>query len=596
METLHFKRSKFAALILLIGLFSFGGRAEDLQAYCVIDVSGGHQATYFPVSFLPSPPDGGWSDDYKLTKIVLRKVVPTASGTNGRALLSPYYLGLFEVTQEQYRQVTGRTSLCYPGALRPLADVLWRDLRGDSCRFNWPSTTEVDGKSFFGVLRRKTGLKFDLPSVAQWGYASGVDVNGKKTAVQESNDVLLKSVRCRETAADGRGGFCTLTTVGSYRPNVRGFYDLIGNVAEWCLDDGVLSSPYEGGSGRAVCGGNWWQSIKSRCFEDSLVWYELADRPNKFGNNRHGARVCLSVADGMRPVFREHPYCVVDLTRGCEPSSTPLSFLDAAPPAGWGREYKTGKLLLRRIEPGVFKFQGRFDVEITRPFYIGVFEVTERQYEHVMGKRFSIATPIDDAAIQGVSWEMIRADPEATGSRVDDFDWPKSRNVFQGSFVGRLSRLAKRSFDLPTEAQWEYACKAGTTNKYNIGEDVGTELDLFPFVRYENNPAGGYGRAELHVGLLNSNRWGLYDMLGNVAEICRDRYSRLASIPMRKDPAGPLEWECPFNCMRVIRGGSVLRDAEHCTSNSRAPVLEHDEYPTDIGFRVVMELPEDGHD
>ena len=557
------------------------------DAYCVIDVVGGPMSAYYPVSFRGNPPAGGWSDDYKLSKIVLKKVVPVADGTNAVAS-APFYMGLFELTQSQYRLVTGRVSKSYRGETRPVADLLWSDLRGNSRIYDWPATNTVDEASFLGILRRKTGLNFDLPSVAQWCCAAEVELQEGRFILRGTDADILNCVQCYETRGAARGGYSTATTVGSFAPNGQGFFDMLGNVSEWCLDHRGAARFHEEESGRVACGGMWRHRLGD-LRSLALVNYR-PDRPDEFGENRFGARICLAEQGRVRPSFGEHPYCVIDLTRGMTPNSSALSFLDDVPEGGWGRAFKTDKLLLRRIEPGKFKFQGRFDVEITRPFYIGVFEVTARQFEHVTGVRFDADRPIDAVAVTGPSWWLVRCDPDAGGKAADAYDWPVSRKVFKDSFVGRLSCLTGRSFDLPTEAQWEYACKAGTSTKYSLGEEVENKRDLFPFVHYDCTPVWHYGGNDLYVGRLLPNRWGLYDMLGNVAEMCLDNASDPVEGVAPRDPLGPL-YDVKYDGCRVLRGGSVRNGAEKCTAESRSffPYFA-DEW--DVGFRVVMECPD----
>ena len=187
---------------------------------------------------------------------------------------------------------------------------------------------------------------------------------------------------------------------------------------------------------------------------------------------------------------------------------------------------------------------GEYDVTLTKPFYIGVFEVTQRQYELVVGKN-PAKHKGGTRPVEQVSWDMVRGDSKK-------FNWPDSCEVEPSSFIGRIrSRTGIVSFDLPTEAQWEYACRAGTTSNYNNGGDSDGDLKLFG--RYHDNQTdgkGGYSQTTT-VGSYLPNAWGLYDMYGNVSEWCLDRSGRLSNGGT--DPVGP-----STGAKRLRRGGSWI--------------------------------------
>jgi len=145
------------------------------------------------------------------------------------------------------------------------------------------------------------------------------------------------------------------------------------------------------------------------------------------------------------------------------------------------------------------------------------------------------------------------------------------------AFCQWLSEEEGVTSDLPTEAQWEYACRAGTTTLWQIGDDAKT----LPTYAWYGDPSDS-----IHpVGRLQSNPWGLYDMHGNVWELCQDWRSReyYANSP-RDDPTGASE-----GSGRVGRGGSWRRNERSCRTAFRywlAPDLRND----DLGFRVVRNL------
>ena len=131
---------------------------------------------------------------------------------------------------------------------------------------------QVDATSFMGKLRARTGLTFDLPTEAQWEYTcrAGTDSalnNGKNLTNTQTDSAVAEVARYGSNNNDGKGGYSQHTEVGSYRPNAWGFYDMHGNVAEWCLDwwtDNLSVSSVTDPVGRAtgtyrlVRGGCWY--------------------------------------------------------------------------------------------------------------------------------------------------------------------------------------------------------------------------------------------------------------------------------------------------------------------------------------------------
>lgn len=282
-------------------------------------------------------------------------------------------------------------------------------------------------------------------------------------------------------------------------------------------------------------------------------------------------------------------YCVVDLSGGICATNFPVSNLDSAPPEGWTDEYKTTKLVLRRIEAGSFKMKNRYDVTLTKPFYVGVFEVTQKQWELVMGTRpsyFKNDSYYASRPVEQVSYDMIRG--ESDGGK-----WPATKTVDAISFLGRLREKTGLDFDLPTEAQWEYACRAGTMTDYNNGTNYAySERDSSMDVvgRYSYN--GGRGgisssttsEGTAKVGSYVPNSWGLYDMHGNVREFCLDWYE-----------GGDTFADSDRDTCRVLRGGGWLSNAGWCTSTytyEQATIPSKAYYHN--GFRIVRTLDEDG--
>jgi formylglycine-generating enzyme required for sulfatase activity len=295
-------------------------------------------------------------------------------------------------------------------------------------------------------------------------------------------------------------------------------------------------------------------------------------------------------------------YMVVDLSAGSTASNYPVAYLSAVPAGGWSDDYKTILLVLRRIPAGTFMMGSPVNelgghgsevlhrVTLTRPFYIGVFEVTQRQWERVMGtwpSYFTNASCRDSRPVETVGYQAIRGSKEIAG-------WPANGKVDEESFMGRLRARTGKAFDLPTESQWEYTGRAGTTTALNSGKNV-TATDRCPNMsevgRYWQN--GGYSNSRgehssqngdasvgsATVGSYQPNAWGLYDFHGNVWEWCLDWYGIYPGTV--RDPVGPLSGK-----QRVFRGGSWHSNADTCR------IANCDFYPdfahNRLGFRAAI--------
>ena len=293
---------------------------------------------------------------------------------------------------------------------------------------------------------------------------------------------------------------------------------------------------------------------------------------------------------------------IIDLQGGVDTEHYPVSYRSTPPAYGWTDEYKTTKLVLRKIPAGTFMMGspadelGRWDdetqhqVTLTKDFYVGVFEVTQKQWERVMGSwpsTFYNASYRDARPVETVSYDDIRGSGAGAG-------WPANNAVDADSFLGRLRAKTGLALDLPTEAQWEYACRAGTTTALNSGKNLTDTWEcpnMAEVGRYWYNGGGGSswdgdtsgGTAK--VGSYLPNQWGLYDMHGNVWEWCLDWYQSELGSSAQTDP-----WGAAGGSNRVNRGGCWNYDARYCRSANRnrySPSLRY----FSLGFRLVRAVP-----
>lgn len=305
-------------------------------------------------------------------------------------------------------------------------------------------------------------------------------------------------------------------------------------------------------------------------------------------------------------------YMVIDVSGGSSATVYPVTYLHGAPEDGLNTdEYKGDKIALRLVPPGSFVMgsptsepgrnaarEVQHAVAITKPFYIGVFQVTQKQYENVMNETPSVNTG-NFRPVENVSYNTIRGTADTGTHR---YDWPWTNSVDGESFMGKLRAKCKEwdgaaytkdiagLFDLPTEAQWEYACRAGTTTPFNNGiacastSDLETQLNNLG--RYSKN--GGSSDKHADVGTYNApNNWGLYDMHGNVWEWCLDWFQeKVQDIKNPSlDPVGAAE-----GSNRVERGGAFGNGSSACRSSHRNN-LTPKTVADSVGFRLSRTLP-----
>jgi formylglycine-generating enzyme required for sulfatase activity len=200
------------------------------------------------------------------------------------------------------------------------------------------------------------------------------------------------------------------------------------------------------------------------------------------------------------------------------------------------------------IEPGRRDDETQHKVTISTPFYMQTTPVTQGQWQKVMGNTPSHFIRDANCPVEEVSWNDVQ------------------------EFIGRLNDMdGTRKYRLPTEAEWEYACRAGTTTRFSSGDE---ELKEAGWYNYNS------GSGTQPVGQRDPNAWGLYDMHGNVWEWIQDWWGAFSSDAVT-DPTGPSE-----GLYRVVRGGSWLDSAFHCRSAERS-----DHYPGNrysyVGFRLI---------
>ena len=453
-----------------------------------------------------------------------------------------FWMGRTEVTQAQWRAVMGTDPSSFTGDDLPVEQVSW-----DDCQ------------QFCTALSQLSGLAIRLPTEGEWEYACRA---GTATRFSFGDDMAdLGSYGWYANNSSAR-----THDVAGKLPNAWGLYDVHGNVWEFCSDR--YSDSYYGerpdpdtdpsgpasGIGRTVRGGAWGNNAGS-C-RSAYRWWFYAD----VRHYRAGIRV-VAETQGPTPTPTATPVVPTptDAATATEtpeppadtPTPTPTVTLDPTPTALPTLTIDLGggvTMDLVRIPAGSFVMgspesdsehqedeQPQRTVNISGDFWMGRTEVTQAQWRAVMGTDPSSFTG-DDLPVEQVSWDDCQ------------------------QFCTALSQLSGLAIRLPTEGEWEYACRAGTATRFSFGDDM---ADLGSYGWYANNSSA---RTHDVAGKL-PNAWGLYDVHGNVWEFCSDRYSDsyYGERPdPDTDPSGPAS-----GTGRTVRGGAWGNNAGSCRSAYR---------------------------
>ena len=247
---------------------------------------------------------------------------------------------------------------------------------------------------------------------------------------------------------------------------------------------------------------------------------------------------------------------------------------------GWADTYKTRYLVMRKVkagvaypcEPNAKSYPITGTMTPAKDYWIGVHQVTQEQYARVMGSDMSSSG--NEANPANVSWNTIRGGADIKAKITGESEVCFMQKLCENTGLG--------GFDLPTEAQWEIAARAGSKEEYGSYVDeygvvwAATKDDLTPIAWYKgnNNPDG-----TKVVGQLRPNLWGLYDTAGNVWEWCRDGWGDFS----RQDVETPSEGGSSGS--RVNRGGCYYFDADYCRPSFRFSYYA-DNANNYIGFRL----------
>jgi formylglycine-generating enzyme required for sulfatase activity/uncharacterized protein YjbI with pentapeptide repeats len=527
-------------------------------------------------------------------------------------LSTGYYLGKYEVTQAQYEAVMdGNPEDLNPDPSywsnnpnRPVEQVSHDDIQIFLTRLNAQEAGNIP-----------EGWAYVLPTEAQWEYACRA---GTTTAYSWGDSITANDANWNH------GNDANQTEdVGQYSANPWGFFDMHGNVKEWTFDwneaysSGAVTNP-EGsatGSHRVFRGGSWankgtilrsayrsgshpsnrnygigfrvgFQQIPAdvaspemQIFGDANITH-LQDTPwvdpgVEAHDIRDGNLTSSVTVSGTVDVNTTGTYTLtytVSDAAGNEASITRT--VNVGIPANYATDLNASvNLEMIWVEPGTFTMGQDgvatpvHEVTLTNGFYLGKYEMTQAQYEAVMtGNSHGLsATP-----------SYFAGNPNRPVEQVSYDDIQKFLTRLNAQEAGNIP--AGWAYVLPTEAQWEYACRAGTTTAYSWGDTINSVNANYSIV-------GDF--QTLDVGFFSANPWGFFDMHGNVWEWTSDWFAAYSS-DAQTDPEGPAR-----RSSRVHRGGSwgdTGTNLRSATRNPNNPGTRNDS----IGFRVgFQQIPAD---
>ena len=576
-----------------------------------------------PGEFMMGSPKEWIEEELKAyTNTEVWKMLALSEGPQHRVRITkPFYLGVMAVTQEEYQRVMGYNPswFCTTGAGKDLVEG-YETKRFPVEHVSWNEAVEFCRKLSNLPEEELAGRTYRLPSDAQREYSCRAGSvgrygfgSGRSGIPREHEEHDLPDYAWFSGNSGGR-----THAVGGKRASAWGLYDMHGNVWEWCNDwfdkDYYANSATDDpagpltGSYRVARGGSWAYGSPN-C---TSVCRNLGGP--EFGCFQYGFRVSLVLADtaaerGTRSRSDDsaHPFSGAAANEP-PPAVAPFDAQKAKEhQEAWAKHLGVPSELnnsigmnFRLIPPGEFTMGSPTEliedelkdpstsawflpsegpqhrVRITKPFFLATDPVTQEEYQRVTGSNpsYFCATGRGKDIVEGQDTKRYP---------VEEVSWDDAVEFCRKLSAVPEEKAAGRRYCLPSEAQWEYACRAGSTGRFSFSSGRNEipktvdETELLNYAWFAGN-AGGRTHA---VGRKRPNAWGLCDMHGNVWQWCQDwwdmdYYAKSGS----EDPTGP-----GSGSLRVHRGGDF--SSGFCRSAIRDP-REPAFRNANLGFRVAL--------
>jgi formylglycine-generating enzyme required for sulfatase activity len=457
-----------------------------------------------------------------------------------------YWLGKYEVTQDEYQSIIGSNPSNFKGGRKPVDSVSWNDAVS-FCQ----KLTELERTAG----RLLSGYEYRLPTEAEWEFAArgGTASKGYQYSGSDNPDSVAWY--------DSNSG-ATTHDVGTKSPNELGIYDMSGNVWEWCQDDwhsdykGAPSDGNRWGDGTGsyrVCRGGSWDGGASNCG----VAIRSSSSPGHRGSNL-GLRVAVGPIDNIKT-------SQVAVTESAAKPIQKVSEQTLQHDQPWTVPNLNMQFVY--VKPGSFQMGSNefasekpvHSVTLSNGYWLGKYEVTQDEYQSIIGSNPSNFKG-GRKPVEQVSWD-------------DAVSFCQKLTERERS-AGRLP--SGYEYRLPTEAEWEFAARGGNMSK---GYQYSGSDNIDSVAWYGENS----GKTPHDVGTKSPNELGIYDMSGNVLEWCLDDWhSDYKGAPSDGD-----RWGDGSGSYRVHRGGDWLSNADRCRVADRSygsPGSRRDF----IGFRVAL--------